>query len=147
MFVQFPRGALATLEGMSQSERVSTWIADVTGGESMRGIARKVGVTQPTIKRRLELELPLAIFQIAEAYGANPVIGLIEAGLITGQDLRQAVPLATINATSTPALLAELARRLGIADELAAVLAHPITATDTGAGDNGAAPATPGDYR
>ncbi|MBL1080043.1 hypothetical protein JK358_37170 [Nocardia sp. 2] len=68
------------------------WKLTITRGASTRAIAAQLNSTGPRIKRHLESDPPAAdmVIELARVYGANPVEGLIAAGLLTHSDVDQA---------------------------------------------------------
>lgn len=58
------------------------WIEEATGNASWRSIANRLGTTHATAKRRLQDNTASAVIELAEAYDANPIAGLIAAGLV-----------------------------------------------------------------
>lgn len=73
------------------------WKERVTHGDSWRTIAEKLGTTHPTIKRRLENEPASAVVEVARAYKANPIPGLLAADVLSTEDLKEYSKLATID--------------------------------------------------
>lgn len=65
------------------------WLDRVTNQESDRQIAARTGFTHPTVGRwRSAGKAPAdSIIVIARAYGADPVDGLVSAGILTESDL------------------------------------------------------------
>lgn len=65
------------------------WLDRATKLESDRQIARKVGLTHTTISRWRNAGTAPAegIIRIARAYDADPIDGLVSAGIITQADL------------------------------------------------------------
>lgn len=76
-----------TIEGMEEVQELSQWVAQTISGDSWRAVAEKLHTTHPTIQRRLKNHEADAIVEIARAYDANPIPGLIAAGTITSDDV------------------------------------------------------------
>lgn len=66
---------------------LESWIERITANASWRTIADRMGTTHPTIQRRLKNETASAVVAIARAYDANPIEGLLTAGVISENDL------------------------------------------------------------
>ncbi|WP_157513955.1 hypothetical protein [Nocardia concava] len=74
-------------------EAFDAWKRAVTRGASTRAIAERLDTNGPRVKRHLEeADPPVAdtVIELARAYGANPVEGLIAAGLVTRSDVDHA---------------------------------------------------------
>ena len=66
----------------------TAWITTATERATARAIAKQLGTTHPTIANRIERRDPLLALDIASAYGADPIEGLIACGAITENDVR-----------------------------------------------------------
>lgn len=73
---------------MINNENFNEWFTETTHDDSWRTIAEKLHTTHPTIKRRLNNAEADAIIELAVAYGANPVEGLVAGGCIADVDVR-----------------------------------------------------------
>lgn len=69
------------------NKAVNAWVAQVTGGDSWRTIASKLGTTHVTIQRRLEDNTATTVCDIAAHYHANPLGGLLAAKLVTQREI------------------------------------------------------------
>lgn len=67
-------------------QELSQWVAQTIGSDSWRAVAEKLHTTHSTIQRRLKNHEADAVVEIARAYEANPIPGLIAAGTITRAD-------------------------------------------------------------
>lgn len=67
---------------ISDVRLLNEWIEEVTGNASWRSIANTLGTTHATAKRRLKDNTASAVIELASAYDANPIAGLIAAGLV-----------------------------------------------------------------
>ncbi|ESU57468.1 hypothetical protein [Corynebacterium ulcerans] len=66
---------------------LTQWIVQTTSNDSWRAVAKKLHTTHSTIQRRLKNHEADAVVEIARAYEANPIPGLIAAGIITRDDV------------------------------------------------------------
>jgi len=78
-------------------KELTHWLNTVTGGDSWRTIAEKLGTTHATIQRRLQDNTATAICDLAAAYGANPLGGLIAANIVTQIDIDTYARTVTID--------------------------------------------------
>lgn len=67
-----------------------TWFREVTGGDSVNAAAKAAGINQPTLARQINAGTisPENVVAVARAYNADPIEGLIIAGLITEAEVR-----------------------------------------------------------
>lgn len=95
-------------------EKIRTWVDRTTGGESLRQIARNIGVSHPTLSRQLTAAAldPYAVVAIARVYDADPLDGLVALGLITRREVRQGLRGLTLENASDQQLMDEVLRRL-----------------------------------
>ena len=70
-----------------EKEALQAWIEVTIGAESWRNVAERLHTTHSTIQRRLRNYEADAIIEIAREYGANPLTGLMAAGVITQSDV------------------------------------------------------------
>ncbi|WP_405497331.1 hypothetical protein [Nocardia sp. NBC_00511] len=90
------------------------WKRTVTRGASTRAIAERLDSNGPRVKRHLEeSDPPVAdtVIELARAYGANPVEGLIAAGLLTRSDVDRAATKDALAEVPMLQLLEEAAER------------------------------------
>ncbi|SUD49201.1 Uncharacterised protein [Nocardia otitidiscaviarum] len=95
-------------------ERFLRWRDDIAGGDSERAIAARMGIGNNRVGRHLrESDPPVAetVIDFARAYGANPVDGLVAAGLLTRDEALRAAASEPLRTASALQLLEELARR------------------------------------
>ncbi|MCU1648380.1 MAG: hypothetical protein JWN03_8655 [Nocardia sp.] len=96
------------------SQAFDAWKRTITRGASTRAIAERLDSNGPRIKRHLEeSDPPVAdtVIELARAYGANPVEGLIAAGLLTRSDVDHAATKDALSAVPMLQLLEEAAAR------------------------------------
>ncbi|RJO79327.1 hypothetical protein D5S18_03070 [Nocardia panacis] len=94
-------------------DRFERWKDAISGGDSDRGIGRRLGMDNTKVARHLYSVPPVAetVILLARAYGADPLEGLVEAGLLTADEASAIrVPRALRLATSLQ-LAAEIYRR------------------------------------
>lgn len=72
---------------MQTEQTLAAWVEETIGSDSWRTVAEKLHTTHSTIQRRLRNGEADAVVEIATAYSANPVPGLIAAGSITKMDV------------------------------------------------------------
>ncbi|MFI1917990.1 hypothetical protein [Nocardia sp. NPDC020380] len=90
------------------------WKRTITRGASTRAIAERLDSNGPRIKRHLEeSDPPVAdtVIELARAYGANPVEGLIAAGLLTRSDVDHAATRDALSDVPMLQLLEEAVTR------------------------------------
>ena len=88
-----------------------TWLNRVTGGASVNAAAAAAGVPQKTLDTQLRSKTglkPEMIVRIARAYGQSPIAALVENGLLTELEARNA---AGIRAGIESANIARLLRK------------------------------------
>lgn len=88
------------------------WLQATRGAHSWRQVAAIMGTTHSTIKRQLTNKEPLAIIDFARSLGANPLEGLVEAGILTEADVRDFAPGLSVATLSDPELAQLLLDRL-----------------------------------
>lgn len=71
----------------NETQTLAQWVNATTGSDSWRTVAEKLHTTHSTIQRRLKNGEADAIVELAMAYNANPIPGLIAAGTITKADV------------------------------------------------------------
>lgn len=75
---------------------VTEWVARVTGEDSWRTIAANLNTTHATIQRRLVDNTATTVCEIAAHYNANPIGGLLAAGLVTQNEIDEYSRVQTI---------------------------------------------------
>lgn len=93
-------------------DTVHTWVAEVTDGASWRTIADRLGTTHSTIQRRLVNDTASAVVDLAAEYGANPIGGLLAAGVITQGQLAEYSRPARIEELDDLELAQEVVNRI-----------------------------------
>ncbi|GAB4583721.1 hypothetical protein [Nocardia sp. IFM 10818] len=95
-------------------QRFAKWKNSVSGSASDRAIAQRMGTNNTKVARHLnESDPPVAetVIEFARAYAANPVLGLIAAGLVTLQEVEEAASDAGVCQATSQQLLEELLKR------------------------------------
>jgi DNA-binding transcriptional regulator YdaS (Cro superfamily) len=88
------------------------WVQDSTGGASARAIASRINVSPSSVATWMRTERPpaSAVVEIARAYSADIVVGLVTAGIMSEDDVKADVE-RRLRHVPMELLLAELARR------------------------------------
>ena len=70
---------------------IMTWYSTTTNGDTTNAVALKSGLVGSTLSRQLKADTlaPESVVAIARAYRADPIEGLVIAGLITEDDVRR----------------------------------------------------------
>lgn len=121
-------------------ERFLAWRDRVADGDSERAIAVRMGIGNNKVGRHLrESDPPVAetVIDFARAYGANPVDGLVAAGLVARDEALRAAASEPLRAASELQLLEELTRR---ARGHARTPAHDQERTETSTNDTEQSP-------
>jgi len=66
--------------------KIRSWVDDITDDAPVVAIAEKIGMDQSQLNKQLKGRAninPEVVVKIARGYGANPLPGLVEIGLIT----------------------------------------------------------------
>lgn len=105
-------------------DKLGQWIEKVTNNASWRMIGDRLGTTHSTIQRRLRQDTATTICEIAEAYGANPIHGLLAAQVISLAQVQEFSKQASLDSFTDLELAQEIVNRLEKAqaetDDLAA---------------------------
>lgn len=101
---------------MRNANDLDSWVAKTTGEDSWRTVAEKLHTTHSTIKRRLSNHEADAIVELARAYGANPIDGLLHAGIITEIDVKAAARTYTVDDLSDVEVAQVIVDRLEAAE-------------------------------
>lgn len=80
---------VAYLCTISAMQTLTEWVKTITDNASWRAIADELGTTHSTIQRRLKTDTASAVIELANAYNANPIYGLLAGGCITNADLEE----------------------------------------------------------
>lgn len=95
------------------SAKWALWVYDVTDGASMTKIARRIGVARSNVSHWMHDGVPAhAVVQIAVAYNADLVAGLIAADWLKPEQVYNLDPTEMLRHAPTDALIAELERRV-----------------------------------
>jgi len=98
-------------------EELNQWIKDVTDQASWRMIGDRLGTTHSTIQRRLKQDTATAICELAIAYGANPIKGLLAAKVISLEQIQEFSRHASLSSFTDLELAQEIVDRLESAEE------------------------------
>jgi len=94
------------------SAKWALWVYDVTEGASMTQISRRIGVARSNVSHWMNDGVPAhAVVQIAVAYHADLVAGLIAAGWLKPEQVYDLDPTETLRHAPLEALVEELERR------------------------------------
>jgi len=90
------------------------WFRTVTGGDSERYVASRVGLVQATLSRQLRADMlaPETVVAISRIYRVSPLPGLVSIGLITEDDIRRASAATTLADVADDDLVDEVLRRV-----------------------------------
>jgi hypothetical protein len=88
------------------------WVRDSTGGASARSISSRINVSPSSVATWMRTGRPpaSAVVEIARVYGADIVVGLVTAGIMSEDDVKADVE-RRLRHVPMELLLAELARR------------------------------------
>lgn len=92
------------------------WLDDVRGTDSVREVARRVGMNQGTLNRQINLDLLTfeVVRDISRAYG-RPVLGdLVQTGHLSPSDLGVSDVDTVLRSATEEELIVEVGRRLGV---------------------------------
>lgn len=98
----------------SMTEKIRQWVDRVSGGASLRAIARAIDAKHPTLSRQLSesaLEPRYAV-AIARAYNEDPLEALVICGLITREEIRRGQHTLELSKASDRDIANEILRRL-----------------------------------
>jgi transcriptional regulator with XRE-family HTH domain len=92
------------------------WLASISDGATQQEIAEKVGVSRSTVSRWSKREVAGAemVLQIAAAFGADPVRGLVASGWIDPAMVISVKLNELVSRVPTPILISELYSRFVI---------------------------------
>ena len=93
-------------------QELNQWIENVTNHASWRMIGDRLGTTHSTIQRRLKQDTATAICELAVAYGANPVDGLLAANVISHEQLQKFSKRSSLSSFTDLELAQEIVNRL-----------------------------------
>lgn len=100
---------------------IGAWLEEKTG-DSRRAMALKLGQAPSTFNRNIETAE--VITATCRAYGINPVLGLVAAGILAPGEIAEAAGEQALDAVSERALLEEVLRR--VTDRESELLAAPV---------------------
>jgi hypothetical protein len=88
------------------------WVKEATGADSARQIASKISVSPSSVSTWFRTGKPpaSAVVSIARAYGADIVVGLVCAGIMSMEDVESGAE-GRMQFVPTRLLLAELSQR------------------------------------
>ncbi|MFE2772249.1 hypothetical protein [Microbacterium resistens] len=94
------------------------WIDQVRGNDSMRGAARKAGITSAKLIRQVNDDMLTfeTVRDVARAYGRPVLADLVAMGMLTPGDAGMGSVERALSAASDEQLVLEVARRLEVAD-------------------------------
>lgn len=92
------------------------WIDDVRGTDSLREVARRVGMNQGTLNRQVNLDQLTyeTVRDVSRAYGRPVLADLVHMGHLHPTDLGTSAIENALRAATEEELVVELGRRLGI---------------------------------
>lgn len=93
-------------------DKLGQWIEKVTDNASWRMIGEQLGTTHSTIQRRLRQDTATAICEIAAAYDANPIDGLLAAQVVSLTQLQEFNKQASLSSFTDLELAQEIVNRL-----------------------------------
>lgn len=105
---------------------IKSWLREITANATNGAIADKIKISRSTLNRQISLGAVPAetIIEIARAYGANVIAGLVANGIITKDEAFQTTVIDTLRLSSDADLLNEVWRRLNAESG-----EHPLFAT------------------
>ncbi|MDQ1174213.1 transposase-like protein [Microbacterium testaceum] len=92
------------------------WLDDVRGTDSIREVARRVGMNQGTLNRQVNLDQLTyeTVRDVSRAYGRPVLADLVQLGHLKATDLGTSAIENALRAATEEELVVELGRRLGI---------------------------------
>lgn len=92
------------------------WLDEVRGTDSMREVARRVGMNQGTLNRQANLDQLTyeTVRDVSRAYGRPVLADLVQLGHLKPTDLGTSAIENALRAATEEELVVELGRRLGI---------------------------------
>ncbi|MDO4928556.1 MAG: hypothetical protein Q3976_05765 [Corynebacterium sp.] len=93
------------------------WVAEVTGNASSREISRNLETTHVTVSRHINSANVQFAIDLAAAYGANPIPGLVAAGAIKQHHLDEFARQASLESYTDLELAQEIVNRLQQAEQ------------------------------
>ncbi|MEV6767513.1 helix-turn-helix transcriptional regulator [Nocardia sp. NPDC051030] len=94
------------------SDYFKGWAHTVTNGATIRDIARKTGLSNSTISRRLATPTAETVLAISDAYQVNPIDGLIASGHLTARHARRHETVGALHSAELTDLVREIANRI-----------------------------------
>lgn len=118
----------------SSVQGVTTWwqyVQKISGGESQRQIAARLGLSPSTVSRWDETPARADnVAAFAREYGRPVLEAFIAAGVLTYEEARATITVPDIGQLSADELLAEIRRRIG--EEVVGNAEHPAPMNPTG---------------
>ncbi|AIT89190.1 helix-turn-helix domain-containing protein [Corynebacterium ulcerans] len=93
-------------------ESFKDWVSEVTGGASVREIGRATGYSPATVSRHIHAANVQFCIDVARAYAANPITGLLAASAITQEQLSEHSRQHTLAEYSDLELAQEIVSRI-----------------------------------
>ncbi len=92
------------------------WLDDVRGTDSIREVARRVGMNQGTLNRQVNLDQLTweAVRDISRAYGRPVLADLVQLGHLNASDLGVSDIDTALRSATEEELIVEVGRRLGV---------------------------------
>jgi hypothetical protein len=110
--VQLPKSERLWKAVKHMSAKWARWVYDVTEGVSMTKISRRIGVARSNVSHWMNDGVPAhAVVQIAVAYHADLIAGLVAADWLKPEQVADLDPTEMLRHASTDALVDELERR------------------------------------
>lgn len=97
---------------MSNENAYTRWVEATTNGDSLRAIAARVKNVHSTVQRRIANKDANMIIELAEAYDANPLPGLLAAELIDNAQIVEFAGSLTVDDLSDVELAQIMVDRL-----------------------------------
>lgn len=99
------------------------WLEDVTGGDSVRAVARVSGIPSRTVADQVKKGRfsPESVIAIAVGYARHPVTALVDCGYLPEQFALTADPVAALRQASDDDIAAEVLRRMKLGGNHAAL--------------------------
>ncbi|MCL0120658.1 hypothetical protein [Corynebacterium pygosceleis] len=98
-------------------DKLTAWIDNITDGASLRQIAERLNTTHPTVNRRVGAADPKLAVELADAYGANRIDGLLAFGFIEQSDVSGYTRKLSLSEFSDIELAEDILRRLQSQEE------------------------------
>ena len=92
---------------------IEQWLAEVSGGRTLRQIATDAGISIPTLSRQVRESTltPENAVRVARQYRRSPLGGLVAIGLLSEAEAASADPETALRTVAWDELLREIKRR------------------------------------